>query len=104
MQVGGRVESVEPNCLTGWSTAKSYRGPVRHSVFEYPTRERHEAFGALLFVSFLCGLLLLLKSSARAQVQPIRRVLILNEAGTAYPGINLVDQGLRTALDNSPYK
>jgi PAS domain S-box-containing protein len=41
---------------------------------------------------------------AAAQVKEIRRVLILNELGTAYPAINLIDQGIRTALENSPYK
>ena len=36
--------------------------------------------------------------------EPIRRVLILYEAGTAYPGVNLADQGIRAALDTSPYR
>jgi PAS domain S-box-containing protein len=45
-----------------------------------------------------------LPSTAAAQVKEIRRVLILNELGTAYPAINLIDQGIRTALGNSPYK
>jgi PAS domain S-box-containing protein len=35
--------------------------------------------------------------------KPSRRVLIIYEAGTAYPGVNLVDQGIRAALDASPY-
>jgi PAS domain S-box-containing protein len=37
-------------------------------------------------------------------VTPIRRVLIINEVSTAWPGIPLVDQGIRSALDRSPYK
>src|SRR5690242_13566134 len=39
-----------------------------------------------------------------AQSRPTRRVLILNEAGTSYPAINLIDQGIRTVLGNSPYQ
>src|SRR5262249_12635341 len=39
-----------------------------------------------------------------AQGRPTRRVLILNEAGTSYPAINLIDQGIRTVLGNSPYQ
>ena len=38
-----------------------------------------------------------------SQSPPVRRVLILNEVGTAWPGINLIDQGIRAALDTSPY-
>ena len=51
----------------------------------------------------LFGVLLLLQISAAAQVKPIRRILILYEVGTAYPGINIVDDGIRTALQNSPF-
>ena len=36
-----------------------------------------------------------------SQIAP-QRVLILNEAGTAWPGINLIDQGIRAALETSP--
>jgi PAS domain S-box-containing protein len=45
-----------------------------------------------------------LQPTATAQVKETRRVLILNEVGTSYPGINLIDQGIRTALEDSPYK
>jgi PAS domain S-box-containing protein len=45
-----------------------------------------------------------LQPTATAQVKETRRVLILNEVGTSYPGINLIDQGIRTALENSPFK
>ena len=44
---------------------------------------------------------LMLGSIAEAQVRPWR-VLILNEAGTAWPGIVLIDQGLRAAFETSP--
>ena len=37
------------------------------------------------------------QSAATAQVKPTRRILILNEAGTLYPSINLIDEGIRTA-------
>ena len=38
------------------------------------------------------------------QAGPVRRVLILYEVGTSYPLTNLVDEGIRKALANSPYR
>lgn len=75
--------------------ACSFTSRIQHRPVESTGRQ---------FMYFLFALSLLFHSSALAQTKPIRRVLILNEAGTAYPGINLVDQGLRVALDNAPYK
>jgi PAS domain-containing protein len=47
----------------------------------------------------------LLPRPAAAQVKKeVRRVLILNEVGSSYPAINLIDQGIRMAVDNSPYQ
>ena len=52
------------------------------------------------------GVLLLLYAfrGVDAQLQPVRRVLILNEVSTAWPGIPMVDEGIRSALDTLPYK
>src|SRR5262245_60496790 len=36
--------------------------------------------------------------------RPLRRILILNEVGPSYPAINLFDEGIRAALDHSPYR
>src|SRR5438270_735413 len=55
-----------------------------------------------LIVAFATSLLLQL--TAAAQVKLSRRVLILNEVGTSYPLINLVDEGIRTALAKSSYR
>jgi signal transduction histidine kinase/ABC-type uncharacterized transport system substrate-binding protein len=39
------------------------------------------------------------------EAQPkLPRLLIFNEVGTTYPGIELIDQGIRAALNKSPYK
>jgi len=54
----------------------------------------------IAFVSFC----LLPGSIGGARPKPIRRVLIIYEVGTDYPGVNLIDEGIRAALDNSPYK
>jgi PAS domain S-box-containing protein len=51
----------------------------------------------------LCSALLLPKA-AKAQVGQVRSVLIVNEAGVSYPAIDLVNQGIRKELENSPYK
>lgn len=60
-------------------------------------RPRHLAVFALV-LSFL-----LVQGVATAQVQPIRRILILNEANPSYPAIPIIDGGIETALSNSPY-
>src|SRR5690348_6234304 len=39
----------------------------------------------------------------RCQERPTRRILVLNEVGTSYPLINLVDQGIRSAVESSPF-
>lgn len=41
---------------------------------------------------------------ACAQVKEVRRVLIFYELGLSSPGVDLVDQGIRAALANSPYQ
>ena len=60
-------------------------------------------FGAVPFLSLLFAALLFLQNSATSQIKPIRRILILNEVGTSYPGINMIDQGIRRGLENAPY-
>jgi len=57
----------------------------------------HFAIASVLFCFLPCRV-------GEAQPKPVRRVLIFNEVGTAYPGINLMDQGIRSALHTSPYK
>src|ERR1700739_2986784 len=47
---------------------------------------------------------LLSQASLAASATGDRRILIVNEVGTTYPLTNLVDQGIRTALENSPYR
>ncbi|HKT50301.1 MAG TPA: ATP-binding protein [Candidatus Angelobacter sp.] len=57
---------------------------------------------------FLICLLLaspvLLNCVAEEQEKPVRRVLIINEVGTSYPLINLMDEGIRAALKNGRYR
>ncbi len=72
--------------------------PVTHGFRE---RRRGRVLSTFVLTLFMACLLPRL---AAAQVKEIRRVLILNELGTAYPAINLIDQGIRAALENSPYK
>ena len=64
-----------------------------------------KAIGVLRITVAVFVLFFLLPASISAtEPQPIRRVLILYEVGTSYPGVNLIDQGIRAALDASPYK
>jgi PAS domain S-box-containing protein len=39
-----------------------------------------------------------------APPKPVRRILILNEANPSYPAIPIINQGVQTALANSPYR
>ena len=45
-----------------------------------------------------------LHPSAAAQMKEVRRILILNEAGTSYPAIPVINQGIQTALNDSSYR
>jgi len=54
---------------------------------------------------FFVLLCLALGNAGQAQIQiKSQRILILNEVGTAYPGIGVIDQGLRSAFDASHEK
>ena len=39
-----------------------------------------------------------------AQTKEVRRILILNESGPSYPGIDIIDKGIQSALSDSPYR
>ena len=43
-------------------------------------------------------------SISAAPKKEVRRILILNEAGTSYPAINIINEGIQTALQDSPYQ
>jgi signal transduction histidine kinase len=43
------------------------------------------------------------RPTAAAPTKEVRRILILNETGTSYPAIPVINQGIQTALSNSPY-
>ena len=58
----------------------------------------------LLSLAALAPFRVLSEDSAQAQLKPVRRILILNEANTSYPGIPIIDQGIRAGLDNSQYQ
>ena len=62
-----------------------------------PRANPHFVIVSVLFCFLPC-------SAGEAPSKPVRRVLIFNEVGTAYPGINLMDQGIRSALRTSSYK
>lgn len=55
---------------------------------------------ALLCFVFAC----FFQPIARPQVKEVRRVLIFYELGLSSPGVDLVDEGIRKALQNSPYQ
>ncbi len=52
----------------------------------------------VLVLSFL-----LLQGVAIAQVQAVRRILILNQVNPSYPAVRIINRGIETALSSSPY-
>jgi PAS domain S-box-containing protein len=67
------------------------------------TKNRKACRRALVgWLLFLCCCVL--PGVIRAEVNPIRRVLVFYEVGAHYPAIALIDQGISDALRNSPYQ
>ena len=65
-------------------------------------RRRQEA--RYLWVSLAAlAVILLSHPIAAAPQKEVRRILILNEVGPSYPAITIINQGIQTALYNSPY-
>lgn len=54
-------------------------------------------------VCSLFTLLFLVQVAAGAPPKPVKRVLILNEVGASSPGLRIIDNGIMTALQDSPY-
>jgi signal transduction histidine kinase len=65
---------------------KLLKGTLRRSI------------AAFVFLWLLPG------SIGGTELKPVRRVLIFYEVGTSYPGIRLIDDGIRAALGTAPYK
>jgi PAS domain S-box-containing protein len=66
-------------------------------------REQGRVWPRVLAVIVLVLSVLLIQGVAAAQVQPTRRILILNEVNPSYPATATINQGIQTALSNSPY-
>ena len=86
--------------------------PTRASVglfavhaLERKRKERKESGikAVLPFVLFLTCLPAF-QFAANTTAKPVRSILILNEVGASYPMINLIDQGIRSAFENSNYQ
>jgi PAS domain S-box-containing protein len=66
--------------------------------------EQGRALRCALAVFVLVLSLLVVQGVAAAQVQATRRILILNEGNPSYPAMRIINQGIQTALSNSPYR
>jgi PAS domain S-box-containing protein len=66
-------------------------------------RLRLSARHSATFAAVLLAGCFLFPTVCSAQVKPIRRLLILYESSPSSPLPNLVDHGIQTALNNSPY-
>jgi PAS domain S-box-containing protein len=58
----------------------------------------------LRWVCFAALAAVLSQSVAAEPTKEIRRILILNEAGISYPAIKIINEGILTTLQNSPYR
>jgi PAS domain S-box-containing protein len=54
-------------------------------------------------LAVLAAIVLSQPMAAAAPTQEVRRILILNEANPSYPAIPIINQGIQTALNDSPY-
>jgi PAS domain S-box-containing protein len=80
---------------------RNYRVVRRPSGEGRQKRGGLRSCGPVVFVLLLS--FLLIQGAATAQVQPVRRILILNEVNSSYPGVSVINQGIETALSSSPY-
>ena len=75
---------------------------IRRPVFRQQSRKTGGTLRAWLPVAAL-ACVALSRSIAATPAKEVRRVLILNELGTSYPAIPLINQGIEAALNDSPY-
>jgi PAS domain S-box-containing protein len=65
---------------------------------------RGRGLGRRLWVPLVAlAAIILPHSIASEPPKEVRRILILNEVGTSYPAIEIINQGIQKALRNSPY-
>jgi len=75
---------------------------IRHR-FQESIRARRRVWRCAIAVVVLLLSCVLFQGLGAAQVQPIRRILILNEVNPSYPAMSSISQGIQTALSSSPY-
>ncbi len=73
---------------------------VRHASSETTCHGRRWPIIAIFVIFCSC----VAPSKIRAQVKPIRRVLIVYELGLSSPSISVLDQQIRTALEDSSFQ
>jgi len=65
-------------------------------------------FALAYLVAYLCTIatfaVIVTCPIAAAPTKEVRRILILNEENATYPGIRIINQGIQTGLNDSPYQ
>lgn len=84
--------------MPAWST------PFCPRAARTKCRFGRQRYLALLICFLLLASPVFLNSIAEEEKNPVRRVLIINEVGTSYPIINLIDDGMRAALKSTRYR
>jgi len=102
------VGLVAPRLEVSVLTTTDHRSvaPLVHSSLPASVRaSRMRGGGRRCWVPLAVLTAIVLSHSIAAEpTKQVRRILILNEAGPSYPAINIINQGIQTALQNSPYK
>lgn len=76
---------------------------VAERPFGEDSQERGRVRPCNLAVFVLVLFFLPIQGAAAAQVQAVRRILILNQVNPSYPTVRIINQGIETALSNSPF-
>jgi signal transduction histidine kinase len=77
------------------------------SLYDRRTKPAQQGLGGTRHLWVLLAVLVAIFLSHPIKAEPtkeIRRILILNEAGTAYPAIGIINEGIQAALIDSPYR
>ena len=77
--------------------------PMPSSARVQTTMSRKRRARHLLVALAVLAAIVLSHPTAAAPTKELRRILILNEANATYPAIILINQGIQTALNDSPF-
>jgi hypothetical protein len=97
----GDIPNIGLNRLHEWSSVRSRTD--LHPSWHMPRQQSRARNAARYLSAIAIGAAIITYSIAAEPPKEGRRILILNEMDTSYPGIRLVNDGIQAALNDSPY-